>query len=71
MDNNSRLGQLDAIKLVFTVQVLNQTLEVTQLRTEHGGVAYGLSQQCLLGTCKYTDVFNEMAGSFEWKNPWV
>jgi len=66
---DSRFGQLDGIRIRFSIRFQNKTIESTQLRTIQGNRIYAFSQQCLEGECKYTDVFNEMAGSFEWKNP--
>jgi hypothetical protein len=62
-----RLGQIDGIRLVFTLRVENRAIEITQLRASQGRVLYAFSQQC--EKCEYTDIFYEMAGSFEWKNP--
>jgi hypothetical protein len=64
-----RMGQLDGIRVVFTMRIQNRTIEITQLRTRQGRVVYAFSQQCEQDNCKYTDLFYEMAGSFEWKNP--
>jgi hypothetical protein len=66
---NARFGQLDGLRIRFSIRVQNKTLESTQLRTMQGNRFYAFSQQCLQGECKYTDIFNEMAASFEWKNP--
>ena len=66
---NARLGQLDGLRIRFSIRVQNKTIESTQLRTMQGNRFYAFSQQCLESECKYTDIFNEMAKSFEWKNP--
>ncbi|MFH0870152.1 MAG: hypothetical protein V1866_03790 [archaeon] len=63
------VGQLDGLKLRFRIKVQDKTIESTQLRTMQGNRIYAFSQQCLEGGCKYTDIFNEMIGSFEWRNP--
>jgi hypothetical protein len=68
-DETARLGQLDAIKVVFTGTVQNKTLQITQFRTMHGPVFYAFTQQGEYGQIKYSDIFNEMAQTFEWKNP--
>jgi len=66
---DARLGQLDGLKIEFVNRVEDRELESTQIRALHGNVFYAFTQQCLKGKCKYTDVFEEMIASFEWKNP--
>lgn len=68
-DDNSRIGQLDATKLLLSMRIQDKTLITTQLRVLHGSTVYAFSIQCEQDKCKYLDIFNEMASSFEWKNP--
>jgi len=68
-EDDYRLGQIDGIRLVFTARIQNRTLEITQIRARQGRVVYAFSTQCEQGMCQHTDIFYEMAGSFEWKNP--
>ncbi len=66
---DTRLGQIDALKIKFIIRVQNKDLEATQIRAMNGNVFYAFTQQCLEDECEYTDIFNEMAESFEWRNP--
>jgi hypothetical protein len=68
-DDNARLGQIDAIKVVFSTRIQNRTLILTQLRAMQGNRMYAFSIQCEQEKCEHSDIFNEMAESFQWKNP--
>lgn len=65
--NDAKLSQLDGLKIKFVNVVEGRELESTQIRAMNGNVFYAFTQQCLKDECEYTDIFNEMAESFEWK----
>jgi hypothetical protein len=66
---NARLGQIDAIRLVFTGTVQNRTLQIAQIRAIQGNRFYAFTLQCEYEKCNQTNVFMEMARTFQWKNP--
>ena len=67
-NETARLGRIDAIKVVLNTKIQNRTLVITQLRALQGNKAYAFSMQCE-ERCADSNIFYEMAQSFEWKNP--
>ncbi len=66
---DEKLGQMDAIKVVFTGSIENRILRITQYRAIQGNRLYVLTQQCEYEKCMYDNIFKEVSESFSWRNP--
>ncbi|MBM3200346.1 hypothetical protein FJZ53_05390 [Candidatus Woesearchaeota archaeon] len=65
----ARLGPIEGLRVRYTATIMSNEIEITQIDAIKEGIIYKMGYRCKKGSCKYSDVFEEMAKSVEPKTP--